>query len=714
MITFTRLGEYGRFGNCLFQIAILNSLSKRHNTEYEIPYWSYSEYFETKFPETSYFFKADVVVEEPHYAYAQDYLDQFDYKNQTVDLLGYFQNEKYFDPNETKNLFKLKESYLESIKEKYSHLLSKPTIAVGVRRTDYVTKPGYYNLPALYYILALQKFDYKNCNIVFISDDLDWCKFHFGSMENAFFPKFDKDIDQFAFGTLVTEGWIIANSTFHWWSSYLSNCKRVIQPNHLFADHLITKEGDINFYLRNEKYEIFEHEGKKIDLTDVTFTIPVYYDHDDRKNNLELIISLLQQNFNTNITVGEQGGNKFEYVSQWVKYRNFLFNNFHRTKMLNRMAHEATTPIIVNYDCDVAFAPMQLLSSVELIRERKADMVYPYGYLFVRLPQSVRNNIFPKYDLEVFKDIKSGSDTIAAPSVGGAVLFDKASFFEGGGENESYISYGNEDVERCERFRRLGYKIERVRGDLYHFDHWVGPNSSRANPFYEANSQVLEKQRTLTTEQLRQEVKNWTWTKDYTEEYYSEISEGGTRSAQEMFKVLKGLNVFNDSDSVVDFGSGIGQWGVGLENYTAIDFKIPRNLLLTKNYIDHDLRRPFIGGKWNLAICMEVAEHLEEMYADTLVESISKSADLILFGAAIPGQGGKNHFNEQYQSYWLAKFRKRGFDLYYKQPRHSILENRLIDYYYRANVMFLTNKSGLQSSSALDPYLDFILPHNKR
>lgn len=718
MITFINHGSHGRFANQLFQLATLHSFAKRYNTQYEIPLWKYSRYFETKFPETTYFDKADISLEEPHYAYAQDYFDQYaeDFKNKTVDILGYFQSEKYFsESNEIKNLFSFKNDYLESIKEKYNHLFSKPTIAVGVRRTDYITQPGYYNLPALYYILALQKLDYKNCNIIFISDDLDWCRFHFGSMENAFFPECDKDIDHFTLGTLVTEGWITANSTFHWWSAYLSNCKRVIQPNHLFYGTLLRKEGNVNFYIKNEKFEIFEHEGKKIDLTDVTFTIPVSYDHEDRKKNLELNISLLQQNFNTNIVVGEQGGNNFEYASQWAKYRNFPFTEFHRTKMLNVMAHEATTPIIANYDCDVAFAPMQLLTAIELIRDREADMVYPYGYLFVRLKKSVHENIFPKYDLEVFKEIKNGEDTVSAPSVGGAVLFDKAAFFEGGGENEQYISYGNEDVERYERFNKLGYKIKRVNGDLYHFDHWIGPNSSKANPFYLKNSELIEKERALTPEQLKEEIQSWPWTKDYTEEYYSEISEGGTRSAKEMFKVLKEMEVYNDGDSVVDFGSGIGQWGVDLEYYTAIDFKIPRNLLLIKKYIDHDLRKPFFFGKWDLAICLEVGEHLEEMYADTLVESISNSSrEWILFGAAIPGQGGKNHFNEQYQSYWLEKFRKRGFDLYYKQPRTLILDNRLIDYYYRANVMLLTNQVGLQSPSALDPYLDFIMPYNKR
>src|SRR5690606_31839368 len=172
------------------------------------------------------------------------------------------QNVKYLSSEEDiRNLFKFKPEIVDKVREKYSRILSKPTIAVGIRRTDYVTSGQYYILPPVYYILALQKFDYKNCNTVFITDDISYAWFHYKSMPNAFFPKFESDIEQFIFGTLVTEGWIIANSTFHWWSSFLSNAKRVIQPAYLFAGRLLEKEGNENFYIENDRFEIFDHEN---------------------------------------------------------------------------------------------------------------------------------------------------------------------------------------------------------------------------------------------------------------------------------------------------------------------------------------------------------------------------------------------------------------------------------------------------------------------
>src|SRR3546814_4949248 len=87
--------------------------------------------------------------------------------------------------------------------------------------------------------------------------------------------------------------------------------------------------------------------------------------------------------------------------------------------------------------------------------------------------------------------------------------------------------------------------------------------------------------------------------------------------------------------TVVDFGGAIGNWGV-VPNYTCIDYGVPREMLLTENYIDHDLRTLLnLENKYDLAISMEVGEHLDEKYADIFVENISKSSDYVLFSAEI-------------------------------------------------------------------------------
>ncbi len=719
MVYFSKLGEFGRFGNQLFQIAFLHSTAKKLNTTYQIPEWKYSKYFVSKFPETNNLPKSYLTLREPSYKYQPDLVDDWEreeWVETSPDILGYFQDVRYFSsPEEIKELFKLKSEYVDRIRETYKHLFTKETIFVGVRRTDYVSKPGYYNLPPLYYILALQKLEYKNKNIVFISDDLEWCKFHFGCLENTFFPEFESDIDQFICGTLA-DNWIIANSTFHFWAAFLGNPKKVIQPNHLFADHLYKEYGDTNFYIQNGTFEIFEHEDKRIDLSDVTFTIPVHYDHDDRKWNLELVICLLQQNFRTNIIIGEQGSDFFKYTEHWGEYIKFEDKEFHRTKFLNHMASVATTDIVVNLDADVMVAPAQLLQAVELIRENKADMVYPYQYLFARIPKIFRNRVFPKYDLEAFRKIGKGNDTPHRPSYGGMVVYNRRLFLENGGENEYCVSYSPEDYERFERFTKLGLRIERVNGNLYHFDHHIGINSSTSNPHYHKGVTELEKAKSYTVEQLKEYVATWEWIHPYTEKYYEDISEGATQSAEEIIKEISSIIPTKD---IVDFGCGIGQWGVAAEklgfNYTGIDFKVPKDRLLIKDYIDHDLREQLtLNKKYGLAISMEVFEHIEKRYSEKLVKDLCNSSDLVLFSAAIPGQGGLNHINEQWQSYWVDLFAKNSYGLYYTQPREYLISNRKIEYWYRQNMLLFASKCYTTSNTVFGPYLDYILPYNLR
>ncbi len=73
-----------------------------------------------------------------------------------------------------------------------------------------------------------------------------------------------------------------------------------------------------------------------------------------------------------------------------------------------------------------------------------------------------------------------------------------------------------------------------------------------------------------------------------------------------------------------------------------------------------DLRFPYKPNiRFDLAICFEVAEHLEAKWAERLVDTLCDCADTILFTGAVPGQGGTNHYNEQPHSYWLELFQKR-------------------------------------------------------
>lgn len=131
-------------------------------------------------------------------------------------------------------------------------------------------------------------------------------------------------------------------------------------------------------------------------------------------------------------------------------------------------------------------------------------------------------------------------------------------------------------------------------------------------------------------------------------------------------------------NSVVDFGCGAGMYLTPFQKAGAwvlgIDaLKSPREGTNVPKfqYMQLDLRRPILlpdvyisGSKYQLAICLEVAEHLHEEYLDTLFDSLERHADMILFSGATPGQGGTNHHSERPTEFWLGMFRDRGYELH--------------------------------------------------
>lgn len=700
-ISFSRLGSYGRFGNQLFQIASCMGMGNAF-----FPDWNYEKYFINTLPHGEMFKN---IVKETNF----NWYDWRLKKNENYDILGYLQSEQYFlhIKDKIKEQFTLKPEVIQSAKEKLpAEVWQKETILIQVRRTDYINCPHYYNCPITYYIQALIEHfpDWQNMNLVFISDDIDYCRVNFECCPNAYFADVI-DIEQIAIAGLC-DHYIIANSSFGWWASWLGEKphSKIIHPGRLHAGKLLEKTNESDYW--PERWINFKRDEYKLDLTDVTFTIPVFGDHPDRKQNLDLSVCILQKYLDTNIIVGEQGGNKFEYHKQWATYINFDLKYFHRTKMLNDMAIEAQTPYIANWDCDVIVPPMGIYLTALKLRQG-ADMVFPYDGRGARLPR------VPWFkEIEKLLDIGAIGGTepkgkrgkpVPETSVGFAVFFNKESFIDGGMENEYMISFGPEDCERNDRFSKLGFKIERVGGCLYHIDHWCGPDSSSRNPFFKANHAELEKGRKMNREELRNYVDTFSWRHPYTEAYYKRISEGAIRSANEVYKEL-----FPDYKNmkIIDIGCGVGEWSCGNPNYVGVDHNIPTKYLMIheENYINCDLEKDIVTithglEKYDLCLCLEVAEHISEERADVLIEMLCNLSDKVLFSAAIPFQGGTGHKNEQWQTWWADKFKKQGFNSYWSE---EIRNNKNIEPWYRQNIV-LYEKNLI---TAFNPITDFVLP----
>lgn len=121
-------------------------------------------------------------------------------------------------------------------------------------------------------------------------------------------------------------------------------------------------------------------------------------------------------------------------------------------------------------------------------------------------------------------------------------------------------------------------------------------------------------------------------------------------------------------ESVLDVGCGAGYM---MEYFSHI---IPthgvdgstkaKEISNVSNMIDvKDLRIPFdLGKTWDLAISIEVAEHIEPEFADIYLDNIIKHADRVLLTTAKIGQGGRNHVNCQNKQYWIDKMSLKGYE----------------------------------------------------
>jgi hypothetical protein len=254
-----------------------------------------------------------------------------------------------------------------------------------------------------------------------------------------------------------------------------------------------------------------------IDLTDLTITIPVKIDHEDRKRNLKIVVDFLTRNLKTNIIICEQDT---EEVPNILNGYNFKYlknkrndNLIHRTHQLNYMAKESKTPFIANYDADVLVLPKYYEDSLNLLRNKKCSAVIPYAGPCYDVPVNFHKEILSTGSLDCVGDIKKTCGLMNINAVGGALFWNKEDFISGGMENEKFISWGFEDNERFSRFKKLGYKIIRTEGNMYHLNHHRTPNSNNKHSFYTNNMNEFSRINNMSKQQIIKEISTWSWCK---------------------------------------------------------------------------------------------------------------------------------------------------------------------------------------------------------
>jgi SAM-dependent methyltransferase len=131
---------------------------------------------------------------------------------------------------------------------------------------------------------------------------------------------------------------------------------------------------------------------------------------------------------------------------------------------------------------------------------------------------------------------------------------------------------------------------------------------------------------------------------------------------------------------IVDIGCGCGVYShffsqKGVEVLSLDGVQPPNEHAFPVPIQLQDITVPFKNpwGKFDMALCLEVAEHIPEEFVDPFLANITQLSDLLILSAAPPDQGGHHHVNEQPKRYWVKHLAERGF-LYQRKKTGRLME----------------------------------------
>jgi len=197
---------------------------------------------------------------------------------------------------------------------------------------------------------------------------------------------------------------------------------------------------------------------------------------------------------------------------------------------------------------------------------------------------------------------------------------------------------------------------------------------------------------TYTCSPLETNESRITLTDIYTRSFYDEFKDTSRTSAQVIVPFLMNWAA---PTSVIDLGCGLGAWlavfkEAGVREICGVDGDyVPRNQLVIpeRAFIAYDLTRPYVADRqFDLAISLEVAEHLPPESGRALVESLADLAPVVVFSAAVPHQGGEHHINCRWPGHWADLFARRGY-VAIDTLRFKIWEDSRVGWWYRQNIV---------------------------
>lgn len=220
LVTFSKLGSYGRIGNQIFQVMATKHIAANAVatavfpvSASNLPLFHLLDFGDIPFMDVA---GTDLFQEKDATTYTEFPGKQWD----VLDLEGYFQHIQY-----------LQGVPMPRLQPKFQNIASHFSNHVGihVRRGDYLTlSDSYVNLPATYFHQALTLIPAID-KVVVCSDDIEWCKANLQIPYNVEFSQSSSELEDFA--TLAgCKAMVMSNSTFSWWTAQFGSKSHVVVP----------------------------------------------------------------------------------------------------------------------------------------------------------------------------------------------------------------------------------------------------------------------------------------------------------------------------------------------------------------------------------------------------------------------------------------------------------------------------------------------------
>jgi hypothetical protein len=275
MIGINELGKIGRLGNQMFQYASVVGIAKNNNLNFLIPDHSKIKWID---------YEKDIVKKKYHQlqhcfemkSLNEDNLGKIDGENydvfwenknfdedlynkcpDNINIRGYLENYGYFIKieNTIRNDFTFKKSIFNESLNYFKQFDIENPVCIIVRRGDYINHNSTHPLLSMNYYKKSITFFGPERKYLIVSDDIDWCKEHFIGKNYSFVDytpqKIYKGHFDMCVGSLCSD-FIISNSTFAWWTSWLSKNlnKKICAPANWFHGNNKNLNTD-GYYLDN-------------------------------------------------------------------------------------------------------------------------------------------------------------------------------------------------------------------------------------------------------------------------------------------------------------------------------------------------------------------------------------------------------------------------------------------------------------------------------